>query len=321
MAGSVDDDLAHYGVKGMRWGFRKDEPLGEVVLTKKCKNGTELTISKTGPTGLAKLIEKGNPKLLEGVHTFKLTNKEGQKVGQASFYQESPTKLQLEWIGVNRGHRRNGYARAALEGVIKYAKDNGVNELELVATSMGRPLYESLGFERAPGGVHILRIEEAIKHAATLPDLEKLAYYIVMEIDATPENELDEELAMSDGVDRVLAHYGVKGMRWGVRRNADGSTSRTGKRTKSEDYLESREIKKKHVSEMSNQELRKINERLQLEKTYSQLKTTDGFTIKKGQSIAKDIISVAKTANEMYNLASTPAAKAGRDVLREALKN
>lgn len=133
-------------------------------------------------------------------------------------------------------------------------------------------------------------------------------------------NNSDLEVRMSDGVDRVLAHYGVKGMRWGVRRNADGSTSRTGKRMKSEDHKEAESLKKKRVSEMSNQELRKLNERMQLEQNYKQLMAKEGTSISKGQRYIKDALSVAKTGQEIYNMANSPAGKAAREVIEQALK-
>lgn len=80
---------------------------------------------------------------------------------------------------------------------------------------------------------------------------------------ATPANRLAAE--------EFIAHYGVRGMRWGIRRRADGSSFRSGKRVKSEDRNAADEIQKKHPHEMSNAELRKINERMQLEQTYAQL--------------------------------------------------
>lgn len=61
--------------------------------------------------------------------------------------------------------------------------------------------------------------------------------------------------------EKELYHFGVKGMKWGVRR----------KRKPSSDYKESRKIKKKHVSEMSNEELKKLNKRMDLEQNYHRL--------------------------------------------------
>ena len=59
-----------------------------------------------------------------------------------------------------------------------------------------------------------------------------------------------------------LAHYGVLGMKWGVRRKS---------RTTSADSAKVKAIRKKKVNEMSNQELRDANNRLQLERQYKDL--------------------------------------------------
>lgn len=74
-----------------------------------------------------------------------------------------------------------------------------------------------------------------------------------------------------------LQHYGILGMKWGVRRyqNADGSYTSLGKRRRrsdgySEDYKTAHT--KRDTRTMSNGELKKVNERLQLEKNHKQLK-------------------------------------------------
>lgn len=70
-----------------------------------------------------------------------------------------------------------------------------------------------------------------------------------------------------------LQHWGIKGMRWGVRRyqNKDGSLTSAGrKRQMSDDAKATRVLKKKKLSELSNAELRKLNERQSLERTYKQ---------------------------------------------------
>lgn len=68
-----------------------------------------------------------------------------------------------------------------------------------------------------------------------------------------------------------LYHFGVKGMKWGIRhdKNRSGSSrSRKKKRVASEDYTRSRDIMKKKLYEMSNRELQEANKRLQLENNY-----------------------------------------------------
>ena len=67
----------------------------------------------------------------------------------------------------------------------------------------------------------------------------------------------------------VLIHHGIKGQKWGVRRfqNADGTLTAAGrKKYGSDDNYEVEQLKKKRVKDLSNDELRKIAERKQLEK-------------------------------------------------------
>jgi hypothetical protein len=78
---------------------------------------------------------------------------------------------------------------------------------------------------------------------------------------------------------RVLEHYGVKGMRWGVRkdRRTSGRRRTRGGRSSlptSKDHRRSVAIRKKRVSQMSNDELKIVLNRLRLEKEFKQLSAT-----------------------------------------------
>lgn len=85
-----------------------------------------------------------------------------------------------------------------------------------------------------------------------------------------------------------IYHSGVKGMKWGVRRyqNKDGSLTPAGKKRYSnwsDDAKTAASIKTKGVKEMSNAELKKLNERTRLEQEYSRLNPN---IIKKGVAVA-----------------------------------
>lgn len=138
-----------------------------------------------------------------------------------------------------------------------------------------------------------------------------------------------------------LYHYGVKGMKWGVRRRRDAigaynksmreSNTRnkeiiSGKTSgkvqsgisrridaskaynksmrdssnankqlikdarnagKSQDHLRAKELKKKNISELSNAELRELNNRMQLESQYKNLKRQN---VSAGQKFIKDVM-------------------------------
>ena len=94
-----------------------------------------------------------------------------------------------------------------------------------------------------------------------------------------------------------LLHYGVLGMKWGVRRSQSRSISGSKKTSKrstklSDDAREARQIKKKSVREMSNAELKKLNERKNLEQNYTRLNPSH---VKRG------IVAVAAAATTMNN--------------------
>lgn len=224
-----EDFLEHVGVLGMKWGKRKSrdstsEPIkGEVILTQNCKNGTSLTITKVDKVNKydLKLAAKDESykKELETWHHFEFTDKAGSNVGKASFHQNTPTSLELEWIGVKRAHRSNGYARCALEGVIDYSKKNGITDLELYATKMGAPLYEKLGFVKQKDGVHRLHIPSEVSHSEI--NAKSLSDYIVQRINESDELNQDKMSHIdSEQVDDFLEHVGVLGMKWGKRRGS-----------------------------------------------------------------------------------------------------
>lgn len=75
---------------------------------------------------------------------------------------------------------------------------------------------------------------------------------------------------MTITVDDILQHYGIKGMKWGVRRKR-GPSGRV-----SSDYSSVRKLKKKKLSQLSNADLKKIKKRMDLEKDVRSAKKNPG---------------------------------------------
>ena len=109
-----------------------------------------------------------------------------------------------------------------------------------------------------------------------------------------------------------LSHYGVLGMKWGVRRKS---------RTPSADSAKVKAIRKKRIDEMSNQELRDANNRLQLESQYKQLtkKTNIGKKAAQSYIATAGLIAGVAGATATYKKYGAPIAKKAIDKLGDWL--
>lgn len=123
-------------------------------------------------------------------------------------------------------------------------------------------------------------------------------------------------------MDDELYHYGIKGMKWGVRRyqNKDGTLTAAGKKRKrakseinswSDDAKEAYRIKQKSVHEMSNKELQTLNKRMNLESEYRRLNPTN---IQKGLGYVKTVAGAMGTVVSLTNNSSA-LIKIGQKVL------
>lgn len=113
-----------------------------------------------------------------------------------------------------------------------------------------------------------------------------------------------------------LYHYGVKGMKWGIRKEHRSSDSRK-KRSKMEDWSddakEANQISKKKVSQMSNAELQQLNNRKNLEQQYSRLNPS---TISRGMKYVATAATITGTAITLINN-SDKIIKIGKDVVQK----
>lgn len=106
---------------------------------------------------------------------------------------------------------------------------------------------------------------------------------------------------MDRSTDDFLAHYGVKGMKWGRRKSepVKGSV----------DYQRSRKALKKKPEQLSNKQLKDLNARLQLEKSYSDLTKKKPGKFSAGHNKAKELLGVAGTLSAAYAFTQSPLAK------------
>lgn len=120
--------------------------------------------------------------------------------------------------------------------------------------------------EAMPDGKYPIRNIRDLKHAiqsyGRASDPEAVKRWIIKRARQLQATDL-----LPDEWRSEFAHYGVKGMKWGVRKKRQTS-GRTRYTKESKDYARSAELSKKPINEMSNEELVFLNNRYNLERQY-----------------------------------------------------
>ena len=148
-----------------------------------------------------------------------------------------------------------------------------------------------------------------------------------------PEFRLEEErstMAQNEEALEFLAHYGVKGMKWGVRRdrgssgssskgqaNASDASSKPKKPIKrqenlsrySDDKLASKISEKKGLDALSDAELSKLTKRMQLEQSYRELSAKRPMEKSKAEKFLTGAKILGQSANQLTEFVNSPAGK------------
>ena len=112
--------------------------------------------------------------------------------------------------------------------------------------------------------------------------------------------------------DLSLTHFGVKGMRWGVRKKQEPVSTGVAKTPMSSDAALTSKIRTKArtsgMSSLSNEELFALNQRLQLERQYSALTALPAT--KSGMDKVNEMLKVVNTVNNVIKIVQSPVGKA-----------
>ena len=214
---NLDDFLEHVGVKGMHWGVRKSEGtktpltgLGPDKIERVTKSGDKITLTKTPPNaiikGLARISSKYRDAYNNGV-CLKVTDKHGKHVGDANIYKQNGDELYINWIGVKKSARGNGYGAAIMKAAEDFGSKSGMKKMTLEVPGNSpdaRHIYEKMGFK-------------VVKEGDPRTD----PYWGGL---TSMEYTFDTAKHYAEVGEDFLAHYGIAGMKWGVRNRSDDNS-------------------------------------------------------------------------------------------------
>lgn len=105
-----------------------------------------------------------------------------------------------------------------------------------------------------------------------------------------------------------LEHSGKKGMKWGIRNSVKRLNNRIKNPHYSKDYKQTKNLRRKSSKYLSNNQLRELNKRMELEQNYNRLSTTP---LNRGFTIARNIIAISGTIAGLYAMRNQRFVKDG----------
>lgn len=164
------DYLAHYGIPGMKWGVRKKQSVNSSKTkfiknwqstrnvkihrySYKTKTGKRLNIETDPAPRITRFLAKYKDSFKDQMNrtkNYKLKNDKGENIGDIQLFHESPTSVNITWLGVNNKNRGQGYAQSAMKFAEDYARKSGAKQITLEVPGHSpdtRHVYEKQGFE------------------------------------------------------------------------------------------------------------------------------------------------------------------------------
>lgn len=279
----VEEFLSHFGVKGMRWGIRKDD----------------------GPSGNPAALKSTGRRVANGI------------LGDKTFWRNTAIIAGATGAGVAASLALPSVIPAAtLVTIAQYG--GGALGLSGYATTASLAAFGSqivttlgLGATALVGGASL--------SASYLANIGRAFLGNQKEGMARVNKILDKEAKHSDlsnvtlsEAEEHLAHYGIKGMRWGIRRS-DAELARA--RGESEDAYRARKTantiaKTKTLSSVEDADLNHLVNRINLEKRYSEVTAqTKAAPFSALDARAKKLLGFGATLNTAYNFANSPAGR------------
>lgn len=314
--------LIHFGVKGMKWGVRKD------------RIGSGTLDTRTGEQ-FVKIQTRNNPDIsqteLHAQHKDTIA-----VLRSIAYYLNSDAALEAHNIEIQKRlvnikdpssldkKKAQALLSEAFSSMLtKHLEKAGVEGLT-VKTYMdedGNIFHYALGDEKTVSTYLKDIRKDKIAHAdLNNAPLMTFTVEFLMNDDGTPNGfKMTDskifDVSLKHALDAVIVHFGIKGMKWGVRRS-DKQLGRT-QSGESVDGLRAKETlntiqKTKTLSTVSNDDLNHLVNRLQLEKRFQEVNPS-GFNRTHDRAIKA--LAVGKTLNQAISFYNSPGGQLIKNLL------
>lgn len=304
----IEDTLAHYGVKGMKWGVRRSRSgyiKPNATLSRRDRKEQQFLDDPVKVYGkvyarAASNIRKETRLLNE---KYKGQNFKTDTPTRRAYYSEY-SKMVAKQLNIAATSRVHPFT-------LKTIGMSPKKTLQIKFTfDVDKELRASYDIAKADTKEAIAKNKKSIKHS---DDAELLIIDTISDEFGYVIDILEEDLMQVDDlVDDVLEHFGVKGMKWGVRRIRKDIRKITKAKVR-EARLNAKQTKPTHTEQkkkndemfLTDEELRGRINRLQMEKTYQQLtmpekskgkKLFEKIVVSQTEAIAKEVYKTAVKA-------------------------
>lgn len=212
-------EMFHVGVKGMKWGVRKsDSAKGRGAIR---RGATKASVSLDAG---AKIIQEGEKRLIFLPHQNR--QKAAVRTQTRMLAAAASVNQQKQFNGKdiknNPQLKRSYFNKLQEEAKTIYAEELNISRTEAWGEFLGIDTSSATRQMRITAAVD--KISHADEDSETLLVMnfvtDDLGHVVDIEV---PDEYLKHEMFVDN--EYTLVHYGVKGMKWGVRNNPDGTTT------------------------------------------------------------------------------------------------
>lgn len=281
-AAIVENALAHYGVKGMRWGVRKSEGSTDRQARRIHRQDKKFERAAINPHTHQNLW-------MESVKTLKKSG-DLQRINNRPEFASQQFRLKT---GTAKRELQRKYDDTVAGALMQHLKKNA-NTIVNRSGTRQFDIDTLYGTSKGEGGTRVIRASKAQWRIVTKEikqaDGDILVLKIVRDAFGRITDIIPEETSLEQS---GLAHYGVKGMRWGQKKAARPVSAEAA--AKSEVKTQ---VKKNKISAVSNADLQAAIRRMQLEQDFKRLAVNEKSQI--SRMVSSILLEAGKREVQAY---------------------